>query len=667
MKQITKPLVVALLLILSVSATAQKQFELKDPTGKYQLKVQVNQANIEYSVYHGGDLMIDKSPLSMTLTDGTSFGKSPRLNKSKTRSVNETIHPPLYRKSTITDKYNELTLSFKGGYDIVFRAYTDGVAYRFATNLNKPFEVKSEEVAFNIPGNPKAYIPFTKGRKNDGVTDPFYSAFQNVYTNLPLNEWKKDTLAFLPLLIEAPKGKKVCITEADLLDYPGMYIKNNPVTNVLEGIFAAYPQKIVHEVKGLKGVVKSREPYIARFNGKTTFPWRVIIVSANDNELLDNDMVYKLATPATFTEYSWIKPGKVAWDWWNNWNLYNVDFETGVNNDTYKYYIDFASQKGIEYVILDEGWSVEGKADLFQIVPEINLPEIIRYATERNVGIILWAGYYAFDRDMEAVCKHYADMGVKGFKIDFMDRDDQYMIDFNRRAAETGARHKLLIDLHGTSKPTGLQRTYPNTINFEGVFGLEEMKWAQPGTDMVTYDVTMPFIRMVAGPVDYTQGAMNNANKTNFRTVYTEPMSQGTRCRQLAEYVIFESPINMLCDSPTNYLKEEECTNFIAAIPTVWDETVLLPGEIGQYIAIARRKGSVWYIGALTNWDARELSLDLSFLGNKSVKAEVFKDGKNAEKVGKDFKREFINLDPTKPFHINMASGGGFIMKVENK
>lgn len=664
MRRLVKTLMITAVLAIPVIAAAQKQFELKDPTGKYLLKVDVGKSDIRYSLTHGGDIIIEPSAISMKLTDGTSFGKNPRLGKSKKRSVNSVINPPLYRKSQITDRYNELTLEFKGNYSLVFRAYDDGVAYRFASNINKPFMVESEEVRFDIPANPKAYIPFTKGRKNDGVTDPFYSAFQNVYTHINLSEWRTDTLAFLPVLIEGVKGKKVCITEADLLNYPGFYVKNNTATNTLEGVFAAYPKRIVQEVKGLKGVVKSREPYIAKFEGKTTFPWRVIVVSENDNELLDNDMVYKLATPAAFTDFSWIKPGKVAWEWWNNWNLYGVAFETGINNDTYKYYIDFASKKGIEYVILDEGWSVEGKADLLQVVSEINLPELIKYAADRNVGIILWAGYYAFDRDMEAVCKHYANMGVKGFKIDFMDRDDQYMIDFNRRCAETGARYKLLIDLHGTSKPTGLQRTYPNTINFEGVHGLEELKWAKPETDQVTYDVTMPFIRMLAGPIDYTQGAMNNANKENFRTVYTEPMSQGTRCRQLAEYIIFESPVNMLCDSPTNYEKEEECTNFIASIPTVWDETRPLQSKVSEYITIARRKADVWYVGALTNWDARDMELDLSFLGSGNYKAEIFKDGINAGKVAKDYKREVINFDPGKPLKIRMASGGGYVMKI---
>lgn len=652
-----------LLLAMPLWVSAQQVMELKDPSGKVQVNVVIGK-NITYTVLHEGDVMIGASPVSMTLTDGTVFGKEPRLKKKNQRSVDEKIYPPIYKKKVIDDCFNELMLEFKGGYSLIFRAYEDGAAYRFVSNLKKPFLVESEQAIFNLPDNPKVFMPTPKGRKIDGVENQYHSSFQNVYRHVNLSDWDKSRLAFLPVLSEGKNGKKLCITEADLLNYPGMFVNRTADNKGLEGIFAAYPKDISVEVKGLKGVVKSREPYIAKVEGKTAFPWRVMVISKNDSELLDNDMVYKLATPAKEADYSWVKPGKVAWDWWNDWNLYQVDFRSGVNNDTYKYYIDFASKFGIEYVILDEGWSVPGKADLLQVVPEIDLKELIRYAQSKNVALILWAGYRAFDMDMENVCKHYAAMGIKGFKIDFMDRDDQYMIDFNRRCAETGAKYKLLIDLHGTSKPTGLQRTYPNTINFEGVHGLEEMKWAEEGTDQVTYDVTMPFIRMLAGPVDYTQGAMNNANKKNFKAVYSEPMSQGTRCRQLAEYVVFESPINMLCDAPTNYLKEEECTKFIASVPTVWEETVALDGKVGEYLAMARKKDNVWYVGALTNWDARDMQLDLSFLPQGEYNVEMFEDGINADKVGKDYKRKVTRIASDKKLKVHMAPGGGFIMRI---
>lgn len=663
MKLLSKKWAVALLLAAPLWANAQKVIDLKDPSGKVQVKVAVGD-DITYSVYHEGDMMIEPSPISMRLTDGTVFGKEPRLRKKSYQTENQTIYPPIYKKKSIDDHYNQLTLDFKGGYSLVFRAYEDGAAYRFVSTLKKPFLVESEQAVFNLPDNPKIFAATPKGRKIDGKENQYHSSFQNTYRHTALSEWDKNRLAFLPVLSEGKGEKKVCITEADLLNYPGMFLKVSSDNKGFYGEFAAYPKDVSVEVRGLKGMVKTREPYIAKVEGKTAFPWRVMVISEEDTDLLCSDMVYKLATPAKEDDYSWVKPGKVAWDWWNDWNLYGVDFRAGVNTETYKYYIDFASKFGIEYVILDEGWAVAGPADLFQIVPEIDMEELIRYADNKKVGLILWAGYRAFDLDMERVCKHYAAMGIKGFKIDFMDRDDQYMVDFNRRCAEVGAKYKLLIDLHGTYKPTGLQRTYPNAINFEGVHGLEEMKWAEPGTDQVTYDVTMPFIRMVAGPLDYTQGAMVNMNKENFKAIYSEPMSQGTRCRQLAGYVIFDSPLNMLCDAPSNYLKEPECTRFIASIPTVWEETKALCGKVGEYLAMARQKDDVWYVGALTNWEARDMELDLSFLGDGEFQAEVFEDGINADRVGKDYKHKTIRIPADKKLKIHLAPGGGYIMKI---
>lgn len=650
-----------------VQIMGQKQFVVKSPDQKLEVNIVVGKTDITYSVLHNGDVMIDLSPISMNLADGRSFGVNSHLSKSDTRRVDEKIYPPVYKRKVIEDRYNELTLHFKENFSLIYRAYNDGIAYRFVANLKEPFIIENEQAVFNFPSDSKAYVPYAVGREKNKFEDQFYSAFQNTYEYLFLSEWDKDRVAFLPVVVEGTKGKKVCITEADLLNYPGMYLANNEISTTLKGVFAPYPKKINQEVRGLKGVVRERESYIAKIDGKTEFPWRVIIVSENDYELADNDMIYKLASPAAFTDFSWIRPGKVAWEWWNDWNIYGVDFRAGINNETYKYYIDFASECGIEYVILDEGWSVHGKADLMQVVPEIDIPELIQYAAERNVGIILWAGYYAFDSNMDAICRHYADMGVKGFKIDFMDRDDQLMIDFNRRAADAGARYKLLIDLHGTSKPTGLQRTYPNVLNFEGVHGLEEMKWDPESVDQVTYDVTIPFIRMVAGPFDYTQGAMRNASRKNYRSIYTEPMSQGTRCRQLAEYIIFESPLNMLCDSPSAYLSESECTAFIAGIPTVWDNTVALNGEIARYVTIARQKDDVWYIGAMTNWDARSFNIDLSFIGEGKFEAEIFKDGLNADRVARDYKREIIDIPSSRQISIDMAPGGGYIARIYRK
>lgn len=644
--------------------TQDQQHRLQSPDGKITANVNLKE-QLSYAVYHDGDQVIAWSPISMHLSNGEAFGIDAKLKSLKTNSVDKTIASPIYKRAEVQDHYNELVLDFKGNYSVTFRAYNDGVAYRFSSAKRKDYTVAREEVTFNFSKDFPAIVSYVKGKEKRSIEQQFNSSFENTYTHTPLSGLIPNRLALLPVVIEVGNGKKVAITEADLEDYPGLYLINESGENTLTGVLPAYPKKVQQGGHNqLQLLVKEREDYIAKAKGTRQFPWRAMIISTSDKQLADNDMVYKLAAPSRIRDDSWIKPGKVAWDWWNAWNIHGVDFEAGVNNDTYKYYIDFASSHDIRYVILDEGWAVNLQADLMQVVPEIDLEELIAYAKERNVDIILWAGFYAFDRDMENVAKHYASMGVKGFKVDFMDRDDQQAVDFFYRVAEMGAKYKLLIDFHGAYKPTGLQRTYPNVINFEGVHGLEQMKWAGPEVDQVTYDVTMPFIRMLAGPVDYTQGAMRNASKENYRPIFEEPMSQGTRTRQLAQYVVYESPLNMLADNPTIYMKEKESTQFIAAVPEVWDETRALDGKIAEYIAIARRKGDQWYVAALTNWDAREMELDLSFLGEGSLKAEVFRDGVNAHRVGSDYKRQIIDLPPNRKIKFNMAPGGGYVARI---
>jgi alpha-glucosidase len=603
----------------------------------------------------------------MTLTDGTVWGANPKLKNKKAQSINQKISTPIYKKSEIEDIYNELVLNFKGNYSLVFRAYNQGVAYRFSSIIKDDIDIKNEEVNLNFSQDNQTIVPYVNKKSPSGFDEQFFNSFENTYTHGKLSELDKSRLMFLPVVVELNDGKKLCFTEADLESYPGLYL-NKGEGNSLKGVFAPYPKQIKqggHNM--LQGLVTEREDYIAKVKGTRGFPWRVFAVSATDKELLNNDLVYQLASPSRVSDISWVKPGKVAWDWWNDWNIYGVDFRAGINNETYKYYIDFAASQGIEYVILDEGWAVNKQADLMQIIPEIDIQELVDYGKTKNVGIILWAGYWAVNRDMENVCKTYSEMGVKGFKVDFMDRDDQAMVDFYYRCAETAAKYKLMVDYHGAYKPTGLHRTYPNVINFEGVHGLEQLKWSPPSVDMVTYDVTMPYIRMLAGPMDYTQGAMRNATRNNYRPINTEPMSQGTRCRQLAEYVVFDSPFNMLCDNPSNYLNEMECTKFIATIPTVWDQTRSIDGRIGEYIILARQKDGVWYVGGMTNWDKRDVTVDLSFLGEGNFEADIFKDGINADRAARDYKHETVAVPSSKQLKLTMMPGGGFAVKISKK
>ena len=645
----------------------QKQITSPDGT----LKVTVTVADdIRWSVEDDGKRIIAPSQIAMQIGQSEVWGVKPSLRKATVGKIDEVIPSPLYKKSEVDNRCTTLTLAFKGDYAIELRAYDNAAAYRFISTRKGDYTVKNEVSEWDFAGDNTVYGSYVKfNRKGTGnaIEKQYYNSFENAYFVEPLKKMNPERLMFLPVLVEVD-DKKVCITESDLMSYPGMYLYNSNGDTALEGNFAPYPDKVTQGgLNMLQGEVQTRKPYIAEVSGPRSFPWRICIVADNDAELLDDDMVFRLSQPNAIGDTSWIKPGKVAWDWWNDWGLYGVDFEPGINNRTYEYYIDFAARNGIEYVILDEGWSVNKKADLMQVIPEIDVKHLCDYAKERGVGIVLWAGYWALNRDMEQVMKHYAEMGVKGFKIDFMDRDDQQMVDFYERAAVTAAKYKLMCDFHGAYKPCGLSRKYPNVVNYEGVNGLEQMKWSTIELDQVTYDVMIPFIRMVAGPMDYTQGAMVNAQKASYHASNSEPMSQGTRCRQLAMYVVFESPFNMLCDSPTNYEKEPVCTEFIAKIPTVWDETEALDGKVGEYCIIARRAGDVWYVGGMTNWDEREVEIDLSFLGEGNYAATEFVDGPNANKLGRDFLKKSIEVKGGSKLKVKMAKGGGFAMKIEKR
>ena len=644
-------------LISTISSAAPRNFDVVSPDGTLKASIVVGD-EITYSISKNGDEILAPSEISMKFSDGTSFNAD-GYRKMLRQTVDNMLTSPLYRKSDISEKYNELALTFKT-FKLIFRAYDSGVAYRFQSLKKGEYQVVEETSEFAFPADWNAWIPYVNPNKKG--RSQFFNSFENTYQYATLSSWERERYAFLPLMVETPDGYKVNIMESDLLNYPGMYLSNADCDTVMEAVFAPYPKTVEqggHNM--LQSIVTETEDYIAKCTGPTSFPWRIISVSSHDKEMLDNDLVWLLGTPADpSVDWSWIKPGKVAWEWWNNWNITGVDFKAGVNNDTYKYYIDFASRNGIEYIILDEGWAVNLKADLFQVIPEINLPELVAYASERNVGLVLWAGYWAFEKDMERVCEHYSKMGIKGWKVDFMDRDDQYMVDFYHRCAQTAAKYNMFLDMHGGFEPSGLSRTYPNVLNYEGVYGLENMKWYK-GHDQVTYDVTIPFIRMAAGPMDYTQGAMLNAGKKAFSN-NSEPMSQGTRCRQLGMYVVYESPFNMLCDTPIHYEREQECTDFIAAVPTVWDETVALDGKVGDYVVIARRKGDEWYVGGLTGWNVHKVEIDLGFLGEGSWTVELFSDGVNVDRNAKDYRKTVFTAEKT--MTVEMAPGGGFAARI---
>lgn len=648
-----------LLLIGNASfAAKEKKYVLSSPNGT--LKVEISAGNeLAYQVMHGNDTILSHSNIGLVLENGTIVGKTPRITGERRRKIKDNMESPFYRFKEFVATGNELDLKLKGGFGIIFRAYNEGVAYRFYTTQSSDIIIKEEQAEFNFKEDYTAYLPYTTNDKK-----PMAMAYQNVYDIIPLSK-AQPKLAFLPVTVDCG-SVKLTLLESDLEAYPGMFVQSQQGKYGLKGVFAPYPAKTDFYPWRKQEYVTETTDFISRSRGSRSYPWRVLAITEKDTDMPVNNLVYALASPNRIGDTSWIKTGKVAWDWWNDWNLKGVPFKAGINMDTYKYYIDFASRNGLEFIVLDEGWYDPKSGDMLTVIPELDLPELIAYGKSKGVEIVLWTVFNVLDSQLEAACKKYADMGIKGFKVDFLDRDDQTAVEMVYRIAEMTARYKLTLDLHGIYKPTGINRTYPHIINFESVFGMEEVKWTDIKNNMPLYDVTFPYIRMMAGPVDYTPGAMRNATKADWRAMYYTPASMGTRCHQLAAYIVHDSPFTMLCDAPTNYLNEQECVDFIASLPVEVDSTFIASGELGKYIVTVRKKDVNWYIGGMTSWDERDVQLDFSFLPEgMSYTAVLFKDGVNANKQAEDYRKETIRIDKDSRLTLHLASGGGFAMKLE--
>ena len=658
-----KKLCLAILSLLLLSGNAsfaakEKKYVLSSPDGT--LKVEISAGNeLAYQVMHGNDTILSHSNIGLVLENGTIVGKTPRITGERRKKIKDNIESPFYRFKEFVATGNELDLKLKGGFGIIFRAYNEGVAYRFYTTQSSDIIIKEEQAEFNFKEDYTAYLPYTTNDKK-----PMAMAYQNVYDITPLSK-AQPKLAFLPVTVDCG-SVKLTLLESDLEAYPGMFVQSQQGKYGLKGVFAPYPAKTDFYPWRKQEYVTETTDFISRSRGSRSYPWRVLAITEKDTDMPVNNLVYALASPNRIGDTSWIKTGKVAWDWWNDWNLKGVPFKAGINMDTYKYYIDFASRNGLEFIVLDEGWYAPKSGDMLTVIPELDLPELIAYGKSKGVEIVLWTVFNVLDSQLEAACKKYADMGIKGFKVDFLDRDDQTAVEMVYRIAEMTARYKLTLDLHGIYKPTGINRTYPHIINFESVFGMEEVKWTDIKNNMPLYDVTFPYIRMMAGPVDYTPGAMRNATKADWRAMYYTPASMGTRCHQLAAYIVHDSPFTMLCDAPTNYLNEQECVDFIASLPVEVDSTFIASGELGKYIVTVRKKDVNWYIGGMTNWDERDVQLDFSFLPEGvSYTAVLFKDGVNANKQAEDYRKETIRIDKDSRLTLHLASGGGFAMKLE--
>ncbi|MCX6330404.1 MAG: glycoside hydrolase family 97 protein [Bacteroidia bacterium] len=639
------------LLLFAVNYSFSKDYKLSSPDGKIVVTVSAG-PDVKWSATYEGREIITSIKAGMTLGTNKVLGENETVKKAVYGQVNQVIEPVVSNKrSKIPDNCNTLLITFKSGFGVQFRAYNDGIAYRFETFLKDDIIVKNEITELQFPAKSYAWYP---------LEESFMSHNERIFIHSSLDTISDKHLASLPTLFVA-NGVNVLLTESDIDDYPGMWLRGAG-SGKLIGIHPYYPEE--EKLKGDRNLIVTKtKDYIASTKGTRTFPWRAFVIAGNDGQLIESDLIFKLAPPNKLTDTKWIKPGQVAWDWWNALNIYGVDFRAGINNDTYKYYIDFASKNGIEYIILDEGWYKSGT--VLESIPAINIPELCKYAESKNVGMILWVVWKTFWDKIDDACALYEKWGVKGVKVDFMQRDDQKVVNFYHEAIQKTASHHLIIDFHGAYKPDGIGRTYPNALTREGVKGMENSKWSKDITP--DHDITLAFTRMVAGPMDYTPGAMINMDRSNFNPQFTRPASQGTRVHQMALYVIYESPLQMLSDSPTNYMREQECTDFLVKIPVVWDELKVLDAKIGDYLLLARQSGKDWFIGALTDWSKREMEINMSFLPAGDYEMEIFQDGINADRHAQDYKHMKTSVKSGDKMKINLAPGGGWIAKVSPK
>ncbi len=639
-----------LLLFVLLYAGAQS-YTLSSPDNSVKIEITTGNTTIFKVVIDGKELM---SPTSIALEIDKIKPGDLQVKKSSQRSVNQVVKPVVPEKAIqLEDNFNELNLRFKNKLSLTFRAYNQGIAYRWETSLPDSITVVSEKADAGFSSEDLCWYP---------LEESFYSHNERLYKNFKLGQIASDNLASLPALVNH-NGTNILISEADLFDYPGMWITGTG-GNRLSAVFPHHAAT-EKEQDDRNVLVTSRDNFLAKTRGTRTFPWRVFMIARTDGELLNNPLVYLLSRETT-DDYSWVKPGKISWDWWNALNIDGVDFKSGVNTNTYKYYIDFAAHYGLQYIILDEGWSPT--MDITRSINDVNMDELTSYAKEKNVGIILWVVWATLDKQMEKAMDIYAGWGVKGIKVDFMQRDDQKMVNFYERTAREAAKRHLLVDFHGAYKPTGMERLYPNVITREGVFGMENSKWDTTKSIGPEHNVTIPFIRNAVGPMDYTPGAMINAQKASWRPIFERPMSLGTRCHQLAMYVVFTSPLQMLSDAPSNYYREPECMEFLKQVPAVWTETKVLNAKTGDYVAIARKAANGdWYIGAMTDWTARDLTLDLSFVGRDEFPIDLWQDGINADRNAIDFVKKTIQVPVGSKLKIHLAPGGGWVAIIHSK
>lgn len=651
-----------LLIICALTASMllaqQKPLTLFSPDQRTELRVTVDSA-IRFQVFFNKKEIISPSAVALLLKNQPI--QKPVIQKRSTRTVNDVILPPVPEKrKTIPDNFAELTIRFRQPLSLQFRAYNDGIAYRWISEGAGELTVINEIAEVCFPENHPVYFSEVVKRNDQDI---FHTSFEEPYQLKPIDSIGPSQLIFSPLLTMPVSGPKILLTESDLEDYPGMFFTGTH-TQKLVGRFAPYPDtETITTGEFPQSTVSTRKEVIAITHAKRSFPWRIMAIAASDKDLPGNDIVYRLGAPSRVSDPSWIKPGKGTDEWIIGVNIFNVPFKSGVNTATYKYYIDFAKRFGFDRIMMDAGWS--DYKDLFKVNPQINMEEISAYAKSKGIGLSMWTLAMTLDQQLEPALEQFNKWGVDFIMTDFMDRDDQKMVNFYHRIAEACAKHKIMVMFHGAFKPAGFSRTWPNAVTREGVLGSEYNIWSEKATP--EHNLLLPFIRMVGGPMDYEPGILDNATKETFRPIGNKVMAPGTRCHQMAMFVVYESPIQIFSGNPSQGLMEPAFMELLGSIPTVWDTTLVLDGRVGDYIITARKKGDDWFIGAMSDWTGRSITVSLDFLNPAEYELVSCSDGINADRYASDYKIENSVIKKGHTLTISMAPGGGYVARLKRR
>ena len=640
-----KILLTAIAVIMTLAAYAEN-ISLLSPNGAIKVTVSVDE-DVTWSLAIDGQNALDNGKIAMYTTNGT-YGEMPKLKSVKRNSVDKTVTPVVaLKQSQLRDNYNAMTLTFNGNWALEFRAYDNGAAYRFITSSKNEITILDETAEFVLPADATGYMSYSKSHT---------TMYEEPYTIKQVKDMElADNHTYLPILFTTDDWKMM-ISETDLYDYPAMFLRANNQNTLNTNMPKAISEYIV---EGHKQYPAGYAKYIAKTEGTRTFPWRVVTLTKDDASMVLSHLNYLLnREPAAGSDWSWVKPGQVAWDWWNWWTVTGVDFETGINTKTYQHITDFAAEYGIEYILLDEGWAIDGSP--LELNPDINLSEIVSHAKSKGVGVFLWMAWDQVEMCFDTIFKQYKDWGVDGVKIDFMDRSDQWMMSWYEKVMKEATKHQLLVDFHGSITPKGLEREYPNLVSYEGVRGIENGTDCKPSNS-----IYLPFIRNVVGAMDFTPGSMNSLHLENAHTSPELPSGIGTRAYQMALYIVFESGVQMLADSPSAYRTAPECTKFISETPVVWDETRVLNAELGESIVFARRSGDVWFVGGITDENGREIEISLDFLPEGKFTLTSFEDGVNANRLAKDYKKSVREVNASQKLTLKMAREGGWVGKFE--